>query len=389
MRLCGYIFFDVKSGKPLVAGFSSTKSNTPQIVPLWMKGTGISAYDIWRSERSIAKLISKILQFGGRLITSDYQDIVRHFDVPRHASEQDIYDLFLPEIPVPSNMDAASKTLHKLLPIMSNMNEKRWHKIAANAAITYQCLEDRGVMSGFVHRKPVWSMRTYSGRSKNTGFNVQGATAEDEITNPYGTVADLHLHFDWQAADIRMASILSGDDKLDQMSLSGDPYTAMMDEIGGVTRDECKIGLLSAINAMDISNPILTMFPDLREWIDSCNNKLNHGDPLESILGRKFRVKDKRRAPFNATMQGSIAHAMQAVIRMVRQELGSALLVEIHDSIVVTCRNDSSVANEAIRIVVDIMKHPFRGVLDSDPVFPVSVSIGKKWKRWVEHRIYY
>jgi hypothetical protein len=352
-----------------------------------MPGTGITMYDIYRTEHKIIRLIVKVLDAGGQIITSDYKQFLSHFKIPSVPSG--VYDIFLPDLPIPNNMERAKSLLNKVLSVMSKHEPQQWQRIAADAAVVYQSMENRGVLSGTVLMDTKWSQRTYSGRGKSSGFNVQGATKDDDITNPHGSVQDIQLHFDWRAADIRMAALLSKDDKLNQMSLHGDPYIAMANEIGGVSRDECKIGLLSAINAMVNNNPILDMFPDLKIWISECNSRLDEGAPLHSILHRKFKSGPKRRSPFNATMQGSIAHAMQICIRRVWEEYGDNLLVEIHDSLVVTCRPDPTTVQSVILNVVGIMLHPFRGIMESDPALPVRVSIGKCWKKWKEHKVYY
>ena len=65
------------------------------------------------------------------------------------------------------------------------------------------------------------------------------------------------------------------------------------------------------------------------------------------------------------------------------------MLAEIHDSIVVTSPPDADAVRSTIRTVTDIMCHPFKGFLESDPVFPVRVSVGRRWKKWKQAGIYY
>ena len=78
-------------------------------------------------------------------------------------------------------------------------------------------------------------------------------------------------------------------------------------------------------------------------------------------------------------MQGSIAQAMQVTIRKV-WNLNFRLLAETHDSITIACSKDS--LKHTIRVIANIMCRPFSGVLDSNPVFPVRINIGKEWCQW-------
>lgn len=389
MRLCVHTFFD-KNGQPLATGLLGENGKV-EVLPLYIAGTGVTIYDIRRTVMNIRNLILKVVKTDGVVITSDFKDYLAPFDLPLAVDKYNVYDVFLPKLPMPRDMDHVKKLLHKVMPALGKAKPMEWQKIAANAAVVYQSMENRGVLVGMMPRLSRWSQRTFTGRSKTLGFNVQGANAEYEITNPAGSPDDCQIHFDWRAADIRVASILSKDADLDEMSINGDPYLAMQELIGDVSRDECKIGLLSAINAMRADNPILDMFPKLRDWISSCSLELENGRPLRSVLNRAFwpGPKVKKRAPFNATMQGSIAHAMQLSIRRVWEELDDSLLAEIHDSLVVTCRSDPDVVRDVISRVVDIMKKPFHGILDDDPIFPVRVSLSKRWKKWEELKVFY
>jgi len=87
-------------------------------------------------------------------------------------------------------------------------------------------------------------------------------------------------------------------------------------------------------------------------------------------------------------MQGSVAHAMQLTIRKVWERLGHRLLMEGHDSLVVTASPDAGEIKATISAVVPIMLHPFQDVLPDNPAFPLKVSIGKRWKKWKLYATY-
>jgi hypothetical protein len=56
--------------------------------------------------------------------------------------------------------------------------------------------------------------------------------------------------------------------------------------------------------------------------------------------------------------------------------------------LVVSAAPDGAEIKAVIDIIAPIMLYPFEGVLDSNPSFPLEVSIGKKWKKWKLHKIY-
>ena len=332
---------------------------------------------------------------GGRIVTSDFKLFLEAFDIPFYVERLNIYDLLLPELQTPATVDQARDKLQKLLPAMARIEPKEWQKVVADAAVAYAAIEDRGLVVFDRSVYPRWSQRTYSGRSKTSIYNIQGASTDELVRNPAGRHDDYFLHFDWRAADIRVAALLSGDEKLLRACGHTDPYQYVADFLNeghqdGLTRDECKLALLTSINAMATDAHIFGAFPRLRQWIVECRQKLLAGEPLYSILGRKY-VREEGRSDlsvFNATMQGTIAHAMQLAVRRVWEEFGLDLVAEIHDSVVVTCPHSNAVVKSTVNRIAEIMCYPFEGVLDSNPVFPVGVSVGNSWKAWKGLRVY-
>ena len=197
----------------------------------------------------------------------------------------------------------------------------------------------------------------------------------------------MFVHFDWRAADIRIAAILSGDKHLGDISLNDDPYNYVA-KLLDVERDEAKLALLSTINAMRPDDKILDLFPQVRSWIRDCLQKLALTRSLNSLLGRKFSLQDDRteKSVFNAIMQGSIAHAMQVSIAKIWQTTDFRLLAEVHDSAILICQK--GMLPSVINTVTGIMCRPFSGILESNPVFPVRVSVGLKWRQWKPRRLY-
>jgi len=349
-----------------------------------------SVFDIKKDCAKIKTIIDRCLASGDRLITSDYKTLIEAFGITPYKTKANVYDFLLPDMQVSDNETLTRRVLEK----MRGMEAMEWHRIIANASVVYSSLEERGI-EFFGHIVyPRWSMKTYSGRSKTIGHNIQGSTTGDKIYNPNGFHDDVLIHFDWCAADIRVAAFLSGDELLSEACEHIDPYAYIADHLdptGNFSRNEAKAALLTSINSMDTSAHIMDALPRLRQWIINCSEVINAGGHLSSMLGRKFRKRNDKKSdwsPFNAQMQGSIAHAMHIVVREIWEEFDDKLLADVHDSIVMACPRDIATIKQTINRVQEIMCWPFKGYIDSNPVFPVKVSIGDKWKEWKEYSTY-
>jgi hypothetical protein len=361
---------------PVAAGVKTP--NGSNVYPLYHVGAGRSIYDIEQSVKKLKRWIEKSLLQDRVLVVNDFKSILTgfKFELPREGLN--VYDVFTPLPKVQATFQETAFVINEMLSNIQKQRLRLWQKVAANASVVYESLERQGILVGGLHKFPQWTHRTVSGRSKNTGFNLQGTSANDSISDPYGSDSDYFINFDWRAADIRIAAILSGDTHLDEMSAGADPYQQLSDMLQ-IPRKECKIMLLRAINSIDIDNPIFQMFPDLRRWMITQKQKLDDGQPIGSLLGREFFNAEKPRSAFNATMQGSIAQAMQLTIRRVWESY-FRLLAETHDSITVACSKNN--LRPTIRAIANIMCRPFLGVLDSNPVFPVRINVGTKWCQW-------
>jgi hypothetical protein len=368
--------FDKKS-RPIIVGIRTLGKDI--IVPIYLTSADRKIYDIEASFKKINKLIERTLLRDKIIVTNDFKSILTGFRFILPREKLKVFDVFLP-LPkeIPDTFDELSYVIHNMLSELQKRRLQKWQYIAANASVVYESLERQGILVGGLHKYPKWTHRTISGRSKNTGFNLQGTTEKDIISDPYGNQSDYFINFDWRAADIRIAAILSGDEELNRMSLELDPYQKLS-EILDVPRKDCKTMLLRSINAIDVDHPIFQIFPILREWMVMQKQKLDNGQSVMSILGREFFNAERPRSAFNATMQGSIAQAMQLTIRKV-WELHFRLLVETHDSITIACNKNA--LKPTIRTIANIMCRPFSGILSDNPIFPVRVNIGKKWCQW-------
>lgn len=391
-----YLFtiFESDGGRPRCSGIMV--GDMVQIYDLYRPGTRKLIAEIDDNKEVIKKLVLGALQKGANVVTSDFKNHIRAFDLPIDNRSYNVYDLALPDVRPADSLAKDTESLKQILEKLVKQKLKEWHKVYANAAVVYQDLENRGIWNNYALEKPIWSQKVFSGRSKTSGFSIQGFTEPHYVIQPGAGDRDVVLHFDWISADIRIAALLSGDTRLEQAFLTSDPYTFMMGEINAnstrqLTREECKIFLLQSINSMDLSSVALTtIYPQLGEWISRCQRVVSEGGALETILGRRFKLAyaTSDRAVLNGVQQGSVAHAMQHTIKRVWERFGSRLLMEGHDSLVVSSPPDESEARATMQAVAQIMLYPFEGLIPSNPAFPLKVSIGNRWRKWKLRAIY-
>lgn len=386
-----YTLYDDNNQRPCCAGIKIDDKVT--IYDLF-RNTGKPIAPIYKSIRNIKDFILKVVNTH-KIITTDFKRSLKTYDILLDQRKINVYDLNLEKqlasVRSTGNQAKDHVIVRRILDKMCKTDCKSYQKLLADASVVYEDIERRGLIVNDTLLKSQWSTHTYSGRSKSTDFNIQGHSDSDIISTPAYTIKPVLLHFDWIAADIRVAALMSGDEKLLASFKESDPYTYMMQLVNGMskdklTRSECKLALLKAINSMDLSSVVLgDVYPDLGKWIHKCEKVTTDQDGvLHTILGRPFKMSQSKNAlaMLNGVMQGSVVHAMQSVIRQVWEKLSQQFVAEIHDSIIMCCPQDNMIIRSTINIVTEIMLHPFKGLLDSNPAFPLKVSIGKKWKQW-------
>lgn len=391
-----YTLFDTRTGHPRCTGLRSGDKTI--VFDLFKPGTGKSIGKIFSDIEYIKNYITDASE-KRPVVISDFKSHLKEFKFEIRHRPYDIYDIHLPDLSS-KVYDIELEVIPKILEKMVSKTPKEYQKVLANAAVVYQDLENKGLYLNYSKREVKWQQKVLTGRSSTKGFNIQGHTEHDRIRPINGGEHDVLIHFDWICADIRAASLLSGDTRLQQSFDISDPYNVMMDHINTtsndrLTRDECKNYLLKSINSMDVYSDALTcVYPQLGKWVAKCSSVINNENQneryLETVLGRRFNVAhvDKPLAVFNATMQGTVAHAMQNTIRNIWDKLPQKLIAEIHDSLIVSSGPDSGEIKATIEMIAQIMMYPFKGLLPDNPVFPVKVSIGKRWKQWRAFKIF-
>lgn len=383
-RIAIYTYFD-QHDKPLYACIKYNDSI--EDVPLYLKGTGVSIYDIKKNEKKLHELIVQASANDIDVVTSNFKRTLSWLRLEHYKTKYNVYDLDVEHI-TPENVQEHTRTTCATL---YDSELKPWSKVLANASVVYQAFEDKGISFNYGLMRPKWSLGTSSGRSKVEGGLVHGFTNGDRVRDPMWAETDCLVHFDWISADLRIASILSRDEKLDESFVNADPYAFIMEKFNGadaamnLTRDEAKIALLSAINSYDVTNPIFDLYDELGIWISKIYQAVSDGKDVYTILGRKIRHKANALSMLNCVMQGSIVHAMQHCIREIWEVIDSRLLAEIHDCIICTCRPEKDAIQELENIVVPIMSRPLKAY-GVDTFFPITISIGNEWRKWMHYK---
>lgn len=346
---------------------------------LFLRGTGKKLRDIYSDIEDLAHIIKT-----RRVVINDFK---AHLGGMKLELSTD-YDVHNFEIAGEAGADEKenNQLLAKLIARMRGSKIGEWRKLNANAQSVYQFLENRGVYKDGKEVHPRYSTDTFSGRSRTVGFNIQGATAETDICLDRHDL-DLFVHFDWIAADLRVASILSDDDDLAETFEKTDPYTEMANELGsGFSRSRCKLEFLKSIYSLDVDNPILELYPRFLDWMKSEIEKMMSEGFLRSILGRRFNLgEDNERSVFSGVISGSVAHAMQASITNIYRTFPDNLLTETHDSITMAC--SSRDVRAIITGVKDVMIKPLAN-FEYDEIFPLKTYVGRRWKKWRPYREY-
>lgn len=400
MRLCVAVIFNKDKNRKLPRLISVLIGNKVKHFDLYREDSLKSIKKIKNDLNTIRELLLKANDKQIDIVCQNFRDLLNILELPLDARTYSVYDQHIPKVESSDCVRQEEIANVEILNVLNTLKLKNYQKILANSSVVYADLEKNGLYYNYIKVYPKWSQKTYTGRSKSLDFNIQGLATSDYVYSAFGNEGDVLIYFDWVCADIRIASMLAGDLKLAESFTDSDPYThlanilndanKMTEEGETITfdRDECKLILLRAINSMDYNNVVFEdAYPKLGDWI----YKLSEKDVMTTILGRPFKIEEdkSRLSAFNGVMQGSVAHAMQIVMRKLWEAMGSKLVCEIHDSIVLSCKNDPKDIKAMVKQVCKVMVRPFDNVIEGDYVFPVKVSMGRKWKSLTHYKTIY
>jgi len=381
-----YTLFDHGRSPPRPWCSLILRGKKAKFYPLFAPKTNLTLHEILQTKQELKEIIQS--------------EVVLLNDVKAHAlafelKSQEHLNLFEanvePLIPSSGTISDYKKQCAAGLKDLLSRKTDDWRAVLARAQMVYRDLEERGIVYQNNFKYPKYGL-TYTGRSKTSGFNIQGATdPETYHTNPH---YDWMIHFDWIAADLRVASIMSQDSKLLKSYEESDPYSYManvLNKVGGkglITRNDCKSSIFKCLYSLNLHGSAMAFYPEFKEWAVEVIKDIHKHGFSSSIMDRKFHLDKDRtdRTLFNAIFQGSVAHAMQLALTKIAHIYPDNIMAETHDAVVLA--GEKHVIPDIVKNVSKIMLNPFEGELPDNPVFPVRVSIGNRWRKWKHYKVF-
>lgn len=276
----------------------------------------------------------------------------------------------------------AKKRLLLKFSSMKSIKFDLWRKLFARAQVAYVGIENTPIYLGG-SRASFNFDHTWTGRSKCLGFNLQ-SVGKDKDLYLGDWCDDYYVHFDWVAADIRMAAFMAGDKILLDTYKQSDPYTELSKLTDGrLDRSGCKREMLAGIYSLSFDSPVFYAFPILKDWMNNRLDFLNSRGYLRSILKRKFS-RDNPRSVFSGMIQGSVAHAMHSALYRIWTAFPGRILCETHDSI--TMMSDLKTISKLISTVARIMYRPFEDY--PSLTLPLKIYVGHRWRDWKLYKVW-
>ena len=374
--------------KPIASVVHDSDINESYVLPLFVKGNTEKAIEVKNKLNYLKAIIT-----AQPVILNDFKSHIialkLETNVEYKAQEVSIDDQLYPR---DSSLEPyLLDNLSKIKSISSD--EHVWRKLMAKATLVYHDLEKRGVIyeGNVTPVHPSYQFIT-TGRASTSGFNIQGMPDGTAITHVRPDY-NLFICADWLSADLRAAAVMSNDKKMLQSFDESDPYTTLA-SVAGISRDECKNKTLPNLYSMNLNSDIFKYYDTFKEWAKSSISNMDKRGYSTSLLGRKFLISgttdqqllDSRRQVFNAQMQGTVAHAMHNVLIEVHKKYPFSILTELHDSLILCCNRD--MIKPLIEDVSNIMLRPFKGIIDNDPIFPLRMYIGNKWRPSKLYKVY-
>lgn len=371
-----YTIFEKEGGRPCCTGIKI--GETVRIFDLFRISAKRPLITINKRIESVTSILLKAHHSHNKIIISDFKNHLIPFSLPLVPELYDVYDLHLPTIKSSGSEEIDANNIKTILNKMSKAPLREYHKIIANAGVVYQYLQDSGLHVNYDHVYPVWARETVTGRSRCTGFSIQGYNGHVKVRTGGCSDTTHLLQFDWVSADARVAALLSKDTAALDSFNESDPYQLLADKVG-INRESAKLALIRAIYSLDFSAEIQELFPTLCDWINNCKVSAEAGRPLMTMLGRQFKIGNVSTI-MSGVISGTLAHAMQMVIRRIWEILPDRLVSDIHDSVIITAKKEEIGA--LVDLVIPIMARPFAGVLADSPLFPLKINVGVLWQKW-------
>ena len=254
-----------KDGRPSYF-YLKTDKNTIQF-DMFRSGYPKKVADVLKIYDGVKDLLGWV--FNNPVISPNIGSLLRAFELNELSNTSQCYDMGISTIYANSTPEADAMLCENLANFAATMTLTPYQSILAKAQSAYYGLERSKLILNYDVVEPKWSFETFSGRSKSTGFNIQGWSEPDKIRQPSLEENCVLLHFDWICADLRVASILSQDLALIESFIVSDPYSYLSKRLVGddSMRDDAKILLLKTINSLDHDNELVeTTYPKMCGW---------------------------------------------------------------------------------------------------------------------------
>jgi len=369
--------FDKSRNHPRPLSSVVVEDGRVEFIDAYLPGTGLRLKQV----RNGVQRVRELLEDGA--LCNDCVTHLLGFGLELHGG----HGLVESCVPVAAGRarDAASvrkSLLRAAVESVRSVREDPWRVLMGRASVMYAILQQRGVMHGYRRVDGIhYDLGTYTGRSRTTGFNVQGMTGETAVRHVRDDY-DWFVCLDWTAADVRMAAFMSGDGPMAAAFSRGDPYSVIAECLGEPSREQCKRDFFRSFYSLRTDDPVFQPFPEFRKWMADRVARMRSEGFVETILGRRYGVGGENGrnelSVFNAQFQGSVAHAMHSVMARLLRRCPQNVLTEVHDSVVL-CAPENSIG-ELLPSLQEIVARPLEGV--GGLMMPLRVSVGRRWRGW-------
>lgn len=271
-----------------------------------------------------------------------------------------------------------AESIEQLVEEVVKIKPAAWMSTYANAALTYEWMENTPILIDGFRAYSHWNYDSYSGRSKSSERPLQNLAEGTHVADPLNMERDRVITVDWKAADLIIAAYLAGDQELVNKIIDGDIYKEFQDNADD--RQDTKRAILSSLYRADDST-LAAVSVKLAQWTAEQIETVKLNNSVVSYFGRTYTATESGSrsilSAFNAQIQGTIALAMMHILPRVQVVPGASLLFETHDAVTVVARQE--ITPSVIKRVCEIMYQPFRGmnINGLEVRMPVTFSCGK------------
>lgn len=318
---------------------------------------------------------TRISEFRRRMVILT-QELYRSSGIHNPGSPDDVYKYLQRKgIPAPDTKEETLLGLDVDDPALPAIIEYR--QLSKSISSWLDPLLKLSAQDGRLHSE-LHPFGTRSFRMSSKDLNAQGIPMDPD-SKRYGgsmfgvfksTTPGLSLWaLDLKQAEVRLAAILSGDERLQTTMASGDdPYTALAVAMwkDASKRSMAKRALLSAIyevgtntfsmrykvslqEAQTTLNLYRSMFPQMRRHSINQAAVAERSRKIDLCTGRpRYFFNEPSYEAFNQEVQGSLAEVMREWMLRVEKEYPDRLVLQVHDSLIVYLPDDGALREQMV-----------------------------------------